>query len=95
MADIRKRGPYQWQVRIRKRGFPTQTKTFDTKAEAEAWSRSVENEMDRGIFVSRKESERTTLLEALDRYLKEITGKKKGAYRSELRRHFGKAERAR
>ena len=85
MADIRKRGPYQWQVRIRKKGFPTQTKTFDTKAEAEAWSRSVENEMDRGIFVSRKESERTPLFEALDRYMKEITGKKKGAYQESRR----------
>ena len=36
MADIRKRGPYQWQVRIRWKDHPSQTKTFNTKSEAEA-----------------------------------------------------------
>lgn len=34
--------------------------------------------MDRGIFVSRAEAERTTLREALDRYLAEVTPTKKG-----------------
>jgi hypothetical protein len=29
--------------------------TFDTKASAEAWARQIEAEMDRGVFVSRKE----------------------------------------
>ena len=66
MAAIRKRGPYQWQVRIRKKGYPAQTKTFDTKAEAEVWAATVESEMARGIFISRKEAENTTLSEALD-----------------------------
>jgi integrase len=77
MATIQSRGPYQWRVQIRKKGFPSQTKTFDTKADAEIWARSIENEMDRGIFVSRKESESTTLSEALDRYETEISALKK------------------
>ncbi len=45
MADIRKRGPYQWQVRIKRKGHPSQTKTFNTKAEAEAWIQVTESEM--------------------------------------------------
>jgi len=77
MADIRKRGPYQWQVRIRRKGHPSQTKTFNTKAEAEAWAQVTESEMVRGVFVSRKEAENTTLAEALDRYETEISSKKK------------------
>ena len=80
MASIYRRGPYQWQVLIRRKGYPTQAKVFETKAEAEAWSKSTESEMVRGVFVSRKEAENTTLAEALDRYLKEITENKKGAY---------------
>ena len=28
MADIRKRGDYQWQARVRRKGHPSQTKTF-------------------------------------------------------------------
>ena len=41
------------------------TAPSDTRAEAEAWSRAMESEMDRGIFVSRVESEKTTLADAL------------------------------
>jgi integrase len=59
--------------------FPSATKTFKTKARAERWARAFENEMDDGVFVSRKEAESTTLTEAFERYLKEITPHKKGA----------------
>ena len=77
MAAIQKRGDLQWRARIRRRGYPVQTKTFTTRAEAEAWSKQIESEMDRGVFVSRAEAEGTTLAEALDRYLHEITPTKK------------------
>ena len=85
MADIRKRGPYQWQVRVRRKGYPSQSKTFNTKSEAETWARQIESEMDRGLFVSRKEAENTTLSEALDRYAQEVSTKKKGAYQESRR----------
>jgi integrase len=79
MASIRKRGPYQWEARIRRAGYPLQSRTFESRPEAEAWARSLETEMDRGVFVSRTEAERTTLSEALERYAREITPRKKGA----------------
>lgn len=79
MAAINKRGPYQWRVRIRRNGYPLQTKTFETHEDAAQWARMIENEMDRGMFVSRKEAESTTLDEALDRYRHEVTPDKKGA----------------
>ncbi|WP_370906145.1 tyrosine-type recombinase/integrase [Citrobacter koseri] len=79
MATIRKRGNYQWEAQIRKRGFPSQTKTFNTKVEAEAWAKMIESEMARGVWLSRSEAESTTLYEALTRYEKEIVPDKKGA----------------
>ena len=79
MATFRKRGPYQWQAQVRKRGHPLQTKTFETRAAAEAWARAIEVEMDQGVFVSRAEAESTTLKELLERYLAEITPQKKSA----------------
>jgi len=79
MASFRKRGPYQWQAQVRKMGHPLQTKTFETRAEAEQWARAIEVEMDRGAFVSRAEAESTTLKELLERYLAEVTPLKKGA----------------
>ena len=78
MAAIRKRGPYQWEAQIRKRGYPAQSKTFNTKTEAEAWVRAIEGEMDRNAWVSRAEAESTTLHQALQRYEKEVSPTKRG-----------------
>ena len=77
MATFRKRSG-AWQALIKRKGFGQIARTFDTKADAEVWARQLEAEMDRGVFVSRKEAENTTLSEALDRYEREITVKKKG-----------------
>lgn len=79
MASIRKRGPYQWEARIRRAGYPLQSRTFESRQDADAWGRSLEAEMDRGVFVSRAEAERTSLAEALERYAREFTPRKKGA----------------
>ena len=85
MATFRKRpgpgGRAAWQAQIIRRGHEHQYKTFDTKAEAEAWARAIEGEMDRGVFVSRAEAEGTTLAEALDRYAVEVSSKKKSRAR--------------
>ena len=51
MATLSKRGDGQWQSKIRKHGYPVQSKTFKTKAMAATWARNVESEMDRGVFL--------------------------------------------
>jgi integrase len=79
MPTIRKRGQYQWEAQVRRRGYPAQSKTFTTKAEAEAWASMIESEMSRGVWVSRNEAEATMLYEALKRYEEEISLSKKGA----------------
>lgn len=79
MPTIRKRGQYQWEAQVRRRGYPAQSKTFTTKAEAEAWASMIESEISRGVWVSRSEAEATTLYEALERYEEEVSLTKKGA----------------
>ncbi|MHB8455654.1 MAG: tyrosine-type recombinase/integrase [Acidiferrobacterales bacterium] len=77
---IQRRGPggkRVWQAHIRRRGYQAQVRTFDTKAEAQAWAATIESEIARSVFVSRAEAERTTLDEALERYEAEITPRKK------------------
>ena len=88
MASIFKRGPHQYQTQVRRKGYPTQTQTFETKRDAEDWSKTVESEMRRGVFIDRSEAERTTLLELLTRYESEVTPVKRGkvAEFSRLRR---------
>jgi len=78
MATIRKRGPNQWQASIRRQGHPTQNRTFRIKADAEAWARAIENEMDRGVFLSRAEAESTTFRECIERYVREVSTSKLG-----------------
>ena len=84
MATIRQRGSY-WQAQVRRRGHEPYSHSFDTKAQAEAWARSVESEMDRGIFFDRKEAERTTFAEALERYRREIVPEKRHPYQENQR----------
>lgn len=91
MALIEQRGS-SWRVRIRRKGYAPQTKTFDRKADAEAWARQIETEMDRGDFVSRAEAERTTLAMALDRYEREFTSQKKGALQERTRIRWWKKQ---
>lgn len=81
MATFRRRGRYSWEAQVRRRGWPSQTKTFDTKAEAEAWAAMIESEMSRGVWLDRSEAESTTLHALLDRYEAEVMPALKGVVR--------------
>lgn len=83
MATIRKRGDYQWQALIRRKGFPELSKTFELKVDAEDWARDVERDMRRGIFIDRREGESTTFFETINRYSIEVSPLKK-SHRREL-----------
>ena len=74
-----------YQAIVRKKGHPSQTRTFRAKRDAERWARQIESEMERGVFVQRTESEQTTLNELLDRYSREVLPKLKGGYREQSR----------
>lgn len=41
MASIPKRGN-TWRVRIRRKGYPTRTASFDDKSDAEEWALKIE-----------------------------------------------------
>lgn len=71
-----------WQARIRRHGWPAQTKTFRLKSDAEAWARATEREMDVGAFINRDDAERTTFKEAADRYVREVLPSKRAPVQS-------------
>ena len=72
MPTIRKKGEGQYHVQIRKRGYPTQTKTFTKEADAKRWATIIESEMERGVFVSRTEAEATLVKDVLQRFATEV-----------------------
>lgn len=85
MAAFRKLSNGKWFVRVRRNGYSEQSQAFPTRPEAELWATDIESTMLRGSFICTKESEQTTLAEAWERYLKEITPTKKGAKRERSR----------
>lgn len=77
MATIRQRGN-NWEARIRREGWPTLCKSFNSRADARAWATVIESEIERGIFIDRTEAEKNTLGDLLRRYLTEVSSQKKG-----------------
>lgn len=80
MATIRKlRG--RWQAQVRRRGMAPRAKSFDQKSDAEKWARSLESELDRcGMLPDTRVAESTTLRTILERYVIEVSPRKRSAH---------------
>ena len=70
LTHIQSVAPISGIARVRKKGYPAQSKTFETKPEAKKWAAVIESEMARGMFVSRAKAESTTFKQLLIRYLR-------------------------
>ncbi|WP_322403873.1 hypothetical protein [Massilia luteola] len=73
MATFIKRGE-TWRAQIRRKGHKAVTATFPTKAQAQAWARKVEAEMDAQRFTRARGLANITLKELIDWYSEEIGG---------------------
>jgi hypothetical protein len=76
MASIRQR-PGVWQARVRRKGFPEEVESFNTKAEAQSWARKIESAMDQGFYQGSQQSNDILLTEIFQRYMQEITPSKR------------------
>jgi integrase len=79
MASFRQLESGRWQVQVRRQGHPPAAKTFGSRTDAARWARSLETEIDQGVFVDRAEVQRATVGELIDRYLVEVTPRKRSA----------------
>jgi integrase len=75
----------RWQVRVRRKGHPTETRSFATRQDAEKWARALEADMDRGAYTPLGEAQRVTLGDLIERYLIEVTPTLKGAKEDTIR----------
>lgn len=84
MATIRKRGS-KWEAQVRRKGWPSVSRSFHMKADAQAWARGKERELDTyEAGTARPPSKASkheghTLRELVVRYLAEVTPRKRGA----------------
>jgi integrase len=91
MASIQQRAT-GFQAQYRHKGYQPVTKMFKTCQEAESWLRSIQSEVEQGIYEFNRQAERTTLLAALERYEREVTPTKKSANKEIHRVRKWKAE---
>jgi len=68
---------------IRRKGFKTLRKTFQTRQDAQKWSRYIERNLDSGISSDFSEASRAMIKDLLKRYLKEHKHKHKKGWRME------------
>jgi integrase len=75
-----KDGSVTYRAQVRMRGAPPLSRSFKRLTDAKAWVESTKTAIRGGAVIS-TEAGRTTLREALERYLREIVPTKKGAKR--------------
>jgi integrase len=88
MAQIRKRGPSQYQARVRLTGHPEVSRTFSSRLDALAWAGECERLVSQGLGDALREADQLTLYHALERYANEVTPAKRSQQQelSRLRR---------
>ena len=81
-------GKATYQVKIRRKGYPSLSQTFAEKLAAETWMQETEAAMTRGAFVDPSPSRETTLDELLRRYAQEVSPLKRGHQVERIRLAF-------
>lgn len=78
---VAKNGAVTFQAKVRRKGAPTQTRSFHEKKDAEKWVRAAEAALDRGELPKPNKPQPgglNTLADVLRRYANEVSPKKRG-----------------
>lgn len=59
-----------WRAQIRRKGFPSVTKRFPTKAQAAAWARDIEGQLLAGVAPVPARVSQATVAQLIERYIK-------------------------
>jgi len=73
---VGKDGAISYRARVRVKGHPPVTKTFNSYTLAKKWKKNTEVEIDSGRYFDKLESQKHTLGEAVDRYIELVLPRK-------------------
>lgn len=83
MANIEKRtsgdGKTSYRVKVRLKGFPVQSGTFERLTDAKKWAQDTESAIRNNRHFKTSEAKRHTLAELIDRYIRDVLPNKKSA----------------
>lgn len=89
MANIEKRttqdGKTSYRVKVRLKGYPAQSATFDRLTDAKKWAAATESAIREGRHFKTTEAKKHTLAELVDRYIRDVLAKNPKA--AEDRKH--------
>lgn len=89
MASIEKRvsddGKTSYRVKVRIKGFPVQSGTFERKTDANKWAQATEAAIRENRHFKTSEAKRHTLAELIDRYVNSVLANKPKNARDQLR----------
>ena len=92
MATIQARttaaGKTTYRVMIRLRGYPPQTATFERKTDARRWVQQTESAIREGRHFKSSEAKRRTLVELVDRYVRDVLPQKRPTTQAAQRYQF-------
>lgn len=97
MANIEKRttkdGETSYRVKVRIKGFPVQSATFERKTDASKWAAATESAIRENRHFKTSEAKRHTLAEMIDKYARDVLTTKPKNARDQLRQlNWWKAE---
>lgn len=92
MANIEKRiktdGSVAYRAKVRLKGYPPQSATFNRKTDANQWIQSTESAIREGRHFKTTEAKRHSFGEMIDRYIRDILPQKSDVMQTEQSRHL-------
>lgn len=92
MANIEKRfkknGQAVYRVKVRLKGNPSQSATFERLTDAKKWVQNVESDIREGRHFKTNEAKRHSLGEMIDRYLRDVLPQKSEVMQRDQYRHL-------
>lgn len=89
MANIEKRtnskGETSYRAKVRLRGHPIETATFNRLTDAKKWVQDTESAIREGRYFKHSQAKKRTLNECIDRYIKEVLPSKPKSHRDQER----------
>lgn len=79
MASIAKYRGNTWRAIVRRTGYRSVSQTFSTKAQADAWARKIEAEMDQRIYRDIKATAKDTVRAVFEQFRDEVSATRRGA----------------
>jgi integrase len=76
-------GKKKYRVKVRLKGFPPQSATFDRLTDAKRWAAKIETDLREGRYFRYSEAKRHTVAEMIDRYTAEVLPAKNPRFKEE------------